>query len=311
MNLTSLIIEQAIIMMLLIAVGMICFKLKIISENGCSEISKLVLSVVNPIVIFMSFQRELNSELVHNLLISFVLSAVAYAVAIAVSMIVFRNTENSNPHKISIERFSSIYSNCGFMGIPLVNALFGNEGVFYLTAFLTFFNLLSWTHGIMLISEKKDFKSVLNAMRSPAVISIFLGLLFFIFQIKLPVILSSTLEFIENTNTPFAMFAAGASIVQTNIFKAIKKPRIYLVCFIRLIFIPLLLILIFMPFDISRSVLLTIVVSMAAPSATMCTLLCIKFGKDRLYASEIFAVTTLLSMFTMPFMVFVAEKIIG
>ena len=55
----------------------------------------------------------------------------------------------------AIERFSSVYSNCGFMGIPLVNAMFGSEGVFYLTAFITVFNILAWTHGIIIISGEK------------------------------------------------------------------------------------------------------------------------------------------------------------
>ena len=132
----SIIFKQEVIMLLLIIVGILCFKGGIITASGRKDMSSLVLSVVNPIVILLAYQKEFEMRLLRGLVTSLVLSAIAFAVAILVSNLLIRQKDG---RETDIERFSAIYSNCGFMGIPLVNALFGSEGVFYLTAFLTMF----------------------------------------------------------------------------------------------------------------------------------------------------------------------------
>ena len=133
------ILNQTIIMLILIMLGIICAKTRIISDESNKDLSKFVLQVVNPVVIFMSYQTDYHFNLVKNLLITFGLSLVSYGIMIAAAYIFVRRKED---RETEIERFSAIYSNCGFMGIPLINALFGMEGVFYLTAFITVFNLI-------------------------------------------------------------------------------------------------------------------------------------------------------------------------
>ena len=138
MNNAEIILNQTIIMLILIITGIICKKTKIISDDGNKELSKLVINVVNPVVILMAYQTEYKAFLVKNLLISFALSLLSYVVFIIIAYILIPSKEN---RETQIERFSAIYSNCGFMGIPLVDAIFGAEGVFYLTAFITILNL--------------------------------------------------------------------------------------------------------------------------------------------------------------------------
>lgn len=121
------ILKQTIIMLILITVGILCSKTKIISKESNKDLSKFVLQVVNPVMIFMSYQTDYKPELVKNLLLTFVLSLGAYAVTI---LLVYLLIPSKKGREIEVERFSAIYSNCGFMGIPLVNALFGMEGVF-------------------------------------------------------------------------------------------------------------------------------------------------------------------------------------
>lgn len=294
------ILKQTIICLLLMTVGYIARKAKLISEESNKDLSKIVLQVVNPSVIFMSYQTDLKPELVRNLLLTFALSALSFAVFIAGAYIFIRPKEG---RKVEIERFSSIYSNCGFMGIPLVNALFGMEGVFYLTAFITVFNILAWTHGVILITGEKDVKSIVSVLYSPTIIAIVLGLICFFTQIRLPEIPSQTLKFLADLNTPLAMIVSGVTIAGTNIPALVKKTGIYKVCFMKLILLPILLsvILCFVPAD--EKIRLTILVAASAPPAAMCTLLCIRSGKDSLYASEIFTAGTILSVITLPLVV--------
>ncbi len=294
--------NQTMVMLILIVTGIICFKTGIITKDGNRELSKLVLSVVNPIVIFMAYQTDYNSELVKNLMTAFLLSAISFAVVIAGAYIIIpakiRNSE--------IERFSTIYSNCAFMGIPLIQALFGSTGVFYLTAYLTVFNFMIWTHGIILLSGERNLKNVLKVLYSPVILSIVIGIIMFFLQIRLPSVASQALGFIADLNTPLAMIVSGVTMADANIISLLKKKRIYFTAFLKLFLFPALVVIIFaLPVfsGIDSDVRTSIIIASSAPSAAMCTLQCIRIGKDSLYASEIFAFTTVLSIISLPLVV--------
>ena len=303
---SSTILNQTIIMLILIAIGVLCAKTKLISETSNKDLSKFVLQVVNPVVIFMSYQKPYKAELAKNLLLTFVISLCAMTIMILFSYLLVRKKEG---REFEIERFSSVYSNCGFMGIPLVNALFGDEGVFYLTAFITVFNLIVWTHGVILVSGEKDFKQVVKVFYSPTIISIFLGLITFFFEIRLPDTAVSALSFIKDVNTPMAMIVSGVTIADTNVAKLLKKPSIYYISALRLLIIPVILSAILSNIPMDEKVRITVIVAASAPPAAMCTLQCVRYGKNSLYASEIFAFGTILSVATLPVVVKLTEYI--
>lgn len=300
------ILNQTVIMLILIIVGVLCAKLKLISSATNKELSQFVLQVVNPVVIFMSYQKDYEARLVKNLLLTFALSVIAFAVTIAVVYLLIRKKEDRHTE---VERFSAIYSNCAFMGIPLVNALFGSEGVFYLTAFLTVFNIVIWTHGVITISGEKDFKQVVKVFYSPTIIAIVLGIITFFLKIKLPSVPTSALQFIANINTPMAMIVSGVTISTTKISDLIKNVRIYYICLVKLLIVPLVTALVMMPFNIDEMVRMTVVITVSAPPAAMCTLFCLKYNKNSVYASEIFAAGTILSVATLPIVVNLTEKL--
>lgn len=287
-------------MLILIMVGVLCAKTKIISADTNRELSKFVLDVVNPVVIFMSYQKEYESRLVKNLLITFALSVGAFAVILLLAYIFVRDKEGRH---MEVERFSSIYSNCAFMGIPLINALFGSEGVFYLTAFITVFNLVIWTHGVILISGEKNMKEVTKVLYSPTMIAIALGIITFFLKVTLPDVLTSSLGFIRDINTPMAMIVSGVTISATNIPQLLKNARLYYVCLVKLVIIPLVLALALSPLGIDEKVRMTIIIAASAPPAAMCTLFCIRYNKNSVYSSEIFTAGTILSVITLPLVV--------
>lgn len=289
-------------MLLLIFAGIGCYKSGIISENGSKELSKLVLTVVNPVVIFTAYQKEFKSELIKGFISALILSVIAYIIAISVSYTLVRRKEGG---ETDIERFSCIYSNCAFMGIPLVQSIMGYEGVFYLTAFVTVFNILVWTHGVIQISGVRSFKCIFKAFTSPSIIAVAAGLICFIFRLRLPDLIADSFDFISAMNTPLAMIVAGATIARTNVINALRNPRIYYVTVLTLIVIPLLTAAAFRMIPMNESSELAVLVAMSAPAAAICTMLCLNYGKNSLYASEIFAVTTLLSMLTMPLIVYI------
>jgi len=298
------ILRQTIIMLMLIMVGVFCSKAGMISKETNKQLSGFVLQVVNPAMIFMSYQTDYRSELVEGLLLTFVLSAGAFAVMIISAYIFIRHKEG---RETEIERFSAIYSNCGFMGIPLVNSLFGMEGVFYLTAFITVFNILVWTHGIVLLSGERDMKKVVKVFYSPTMIAIALGLVSFFLRLRLPSVPARAVNYVAELNTPLAMIVSGITIADTKVVRLLKKPSVYYVVFLRLLLIPCIISALIAIPDVSEKVRMTVVVAAAAPPAAMCTLQCIRYGKNSLYSSEIFAFGTILSVATLPLTVKCAE----
>lgn len=297
-------LNQILIMFIIIIVGFISYKVKLINKEVNKSLSDIVLMLVNPLVIFVSYQRKFDATLLKGLLISLVLAIITHFIGIIMSVLFIRSKKTDS--NLSIERFAVVYSNCGFIGIPLVNGFFGSEGVFYLTAYMTIFNLFVWTHGIMSVTGKKDLKTFSKSLLSPSVIATISGFIFFLVKIELPGIVFQSLSYIGNMNTPLAMMVAGVTIAQTDIIKLVSKLRIYYIAFFKLLFVPVIMFFIFYFLKIPRTVLLTSVLAAACPTAATINLFSIRYNKNYLYASEIFAVTTILSVITIPAVMIIA-----
>lgn len=300
------ILNQIITMLLIMAIGVLCYKVKIITKKGMKELSDLLLMVVNPIVIFISYQRSYEPRLLKNLFISMALSFLTYAIMILCSGFLFpKKREN-----YGIERFASIYSNCGFFGIPLVGTVLGLEGVFYLTAYITAFNLLVWTNGICLIKggeikRKELCKSVLN----PNIIAVILGFALFILNISLPEQIFSGIKFVGDMNTPLAMIVAGITLAQSDLGRIFMQKSIYYVGFVRLLLFPIVTMSILQIFPVPEIIRNVILIAVSCPVGATITLFTIKFDKNTEYAASLYAVTTILAAITMPLIIMLSEFI--
>lgn len=323
MSVSSIALNQIVVMFIIVLIGFISYKIKLIDSETNKQLSNLLLMLVNPLVIFISYQREFTKELLNGLLISLLLAVITHAVAIFVSYsfirkrpLLFRrknsDKENEDPINpdVDIERISAIYPNCGFMGIPLVNGIYGSEGVFYLTAFITIFNILIWTHGIITIVGKQNKRTTIKMLMSPTIFATILGFLLFIIQIQFPATVLNAFTYIAGINTPLAMIVAGVTIGQTQIAKAFAKLRVYYITLIKLLVIPLLLLLLYSSSPIDKPILITSILAVACPTAATSTLLALRYDKNALYASEIFAITTIFSLGSIPLIMAIAELLI-
>lgn len=303
------IIEQVIIMALLCGVGILCRKIGLLDEHSTKKMSGIALNVAMPLVILTSYQKPFDSEMLHSLLISFLLAIVSFAASFIIIPLIVRQ---KNKAELAVERFSSIYSNCSFMGIPLIQGVYGDDGVFLQTAYITMFNLLSWTHGYMLMKGGKfTLKEFGKSLLSPSIIATVVGLALFLLNISLPETLLSAMHQLGNMNTPLAMLVAGSTIATVNFPKAIRKPRLYYVCFLKLIAVPAILMAFCLLFNFDPVISGVNILVCACPTAALCTMLALKFNKDAGYSTEIFAVSTILSMLTLPLMLMVYTTLAG
>ncbi|MGB8450864.1 MAG: AEC family transporter [Anaerocolumna sp.] len=297
MPLATIVLNQILIMFVIILIGYICYKFKLINQETNKKLSDLLLTLITPLLIFNSYQREFSKELLIGLLISLILAIATHVFGIVTAYVFLRGKKNPD---VIIERFSTIYCNSGFIGLPIINGIYGSEGVFYITAYMTVFNLFVWTQGLIMMNGVQSRKTMIKIFISPTLISVFIGFIFFISQIRIPTILFKSLDYIAGMNTPLAMLIAGVTIAQTNILRIFLKPRIYLVLFLKLIFIPIILMLLYSRYPIGVPVLAAAVLAAACPTGATGTLFAIRYNKNALYSSEIFAMTTLVSLITIP-----------
>lgn len=303
MGLAQITFTKLIEMFIILIAGVIGYKTNIITKDGNKVLSNVLLMIVNPAVLFMAFQQDFTDELVHGFIMSVVFAFICHIVGIIISYIcIGKKTKDYD-----VERIACIYSNCGFIGIPIINALFGSEGVFYLAAYLTVFNVLLWTQGLVLTTGRFDKKTLASGLLSPAVISIILGIL--CCRIKMPEIIAAPLNSIGDVNTPLAMIVAGATMAQTNILKALKSYRVYLICALKLIAIPICASVILLLFRYNDTVTTTSIIELACPTGASGTMFALRYNKNALYASELYVVTTLLSAFTLPVVIMAADYI--
>jgi len=297
---TIIIFKKIAVMFIIMAIGFLCGKLGIIDSKGNKLLSNITLLIVNPLVMFVSYQRDYSSRIANNLFIALGISVLVMAIQIAVAMILIPKKRES----CSVERLTLILTNCGFMGIPLVESVFGGEGVIYLSMYVTVFNVVAWTFGISQMTGKNSARDVLKNLCTPAIIAIILGLVCYFARISLPEILLEPMESVGNMNTPLAMLIAGATLSGTNFVKCLKKVRIYFITAVHLLAIPViaaLIMLAFLKMGVEINVLSVLLVAVSCPSAVITTMFSHRFGKDSVYASELFAVSTLLSAGSIPF----------
>lgn len=284
-------------MFLIMVLGFLCFKLKIINHETNKKLSDFLLLIVNPLLIFNSYQRDFNKELFQGLLVSFVLALVSHIVAIGIAQLLVRGKGNKD---LPLERFSCIYSNCGFMGIPLINSLYGSEGVFYLTAYMTVFNLFIWTHGVIMMTGQRSIKAMVKTLISPTFIAIVIGFALFLLDIRVPEVLYRSMDYVASMNTPLAMIIAGVTLAQSEIKKVLFKRRIYLVILMKQILIPAVLVLLYYRLPLNPEIITTAVLAAGCPVAATGMLFALRYHKNHLYASELYSISTMAALVTIP-----------
>ena len=305
MELFSVSLHQITIMALLMLVGIYCYRKKFLNEDHTQALSKVLLNVINPLVVFQSFLTSLTPELLKSLSGSFILSTIGFVVLILLSPLLIKRKNNPN---YEVESVAFIYSNTGFIAIPLVNAIWGSEGVIYLTPALTISTFFFWTHAYTMISGNKiDKHNLLKTLTTPVYLAIYAGIFCMLTGLRPPRVINDTVSSVASMNTPLAMMVAGITIAQTDICAALRKMRSYYIVFLKVIVAPLITIALCLPFvflGYDNLMLSVFCLSFACPTAASYVMLAVNFGKNATYCSELFVISTLFSAISLPLVVF-------
>ena len=308
MNITPMVTQQVFIMLILIVLGFVLTKCKIITESGVKDMSSLLLNVVIPFVLVQAYQTECEPGIVKEIVFAFLLSALLHALYIIISTFVFKAEKNNEKRKVNI--FTSVYSNCGFMGIPLLSATLGSKGVILGSAYLAVFTIFSWTHGLYLYGKDKKLISIKNLYKNAGIIGVTVALVLFFANIRITGVAKDIVGYVASLNTPMSMILLGTYLGRGSILKALKSVGMYASLAMRLLVLPLVTVFVFKLLSVDQFMGTSIILSAACPSAAVGAIFAERFNMDALYPSQIVSVSTIVSILTLPLMSYIIALVL-
>lgn len=315
MNTISFVATQVAILFALMVIGVACRRFKILSDDAIRGIVNILVVVVTPAIVVQAFQRPFDAAMLRGLGFMTVAALVGHVFAILAVLALIHHAYA--PTK-NVLRVSAVFSNAGFMGIPLTYSLFGDEGVFYSVVYVAVFNIVVWSWGICTVrnvSLKAMTRSDVRSMFiNPGTIGLALGLPLFFTSTSLPLVLSQPVKALSDLNTPLAMIVIGYYLAGAKFASIFKLRAAYLSGVFRLIAFPLFVVgtlwLLKGPLTLDRTMMLTLVVSAAAPTAALPAMFAARYMSDVDTAVGLVSATTLVSIFTMPPVIALAMMIL-
>ena len=208
-----------------------------------------------------------------------------------------------------IENFAAAFCNAGFIGIPLAQAVIGDEGVFYMAASVALLNLFQWTYGVYIMTDRKDSIRAKTIVKNPVVIAIVVGIALFLSRLPVPGILTSTLGYIAGMNTPVAMILMGTYMAKLPWRKLLDK-RAYGCVLLRLVVIPAVVLAVFWALPISnQNVALAAYLAAATPVGANICVFAQQYDCDYEFSVVTVCLSTVLSIVTVPLMVSLAQMV--
>ena len=299
---------QVGVLFALMAVGAVCRRVRLVDETSVKGMVNVLLLVVTPSLIIDSFQRPFDSSMMHGFFWAFVIAAFAHVAIILFARIFSRGDDSSRP----VLRLAMVFSNAGFMGIPLEQAILGAEGVFYGIVYVVVFNFFMWSWGLYEMrgtgngergtGNGERWRSLRPMIVNPGTVGIAIGLPLFFASISLPAILKTPVHLLAELNTPLAMLVIGFYLAGADFRRVIRMPSAYFAAVGRLIVYPLAMVALLFPLraHFPREMMLALVTAASAPVAAMVSMFASKFERDVDLSVGLVSGTTLLSILTMP-----------
>lgn len=298
----EIVFNQMLIMGSLMVVGYLLTKMNLLSERGVSEMSTLLLNVCTPMIMVNAFIMPFSIQIVYEIALTVMLSLSIIAISILIARLCFGKDNH-------LERFGSLFSNSGFIGIPLVISLVGSEYVFYVSIFIIVITLVLWTYGISLISKSKDTLNLKKVLVGPAFIGLYVGLFLFVTQLNPPAFAKTVLEQLSSLNSILAMIILGHYIAKTPLSNMLNGAAIK-TSIVRLLIIPIavLAFLSILPNSFS-GLKQTLLIISSTPLGIIITLFANKYDQNTQKCAGMVSLSTVLSIATIPIILYLSSII--
>lgn len=294
------IINQIIVLFLIMSVGYYAKKKNMINKEINRGLSELLLNITLPFMIIASFNISFTRDMLLQGGKLLLYSVIIYLFVIPFSKLLYFKIP---ANKSKVLRFITIFSNCGFMGYPVIESIYGKEGVFYTAIFNIPFNILIWVIGVTVFTGERDFKAMKRVLLNPGIIATLFGIIIFIFSWKLPLPIFKTFELVGSMTTPVSMLVVGAMLADIKIRDVFSDISIYYGTAVRLIILPLLVLFTLKFIGVKGMYLGIPVLITAMPAPANAAIMAEMYGGDASFASKCIFVSTLICGITIPIII--------
>lgn len=296
-------IEKMALLVMLLALGYLCARLKLVGPEFNKGLSKLVINVFLAGMILSSVINKKLEMTGGDVAFGLLMMTLSMLICVGIGWLSPTLLRIKDGDK-GMYRILAAFMNNGFMGFPLVAAVYGENTVFFASLSNIPFNLLLYTVGVMLLqkgdkSTKFSIKSVINV----PIVATLIAFVIFIFEIPMPKLVDDVADTLSAATVPLSMMCVGLSLGSVSLKEALLQPRLYGISLVRLLICPLAVWLVLRIFITNPVILGTIVILSACPSAIICTILGIQYGRDGVESSEAIFISTMLSMITIPLLI--------
>lgn len=300
-----ILIKQVLVMFLLMAVGFTLHKQGLFSPTCAKDLGAILVKLVIPVVIIQSFLSVPAYEMLQEIAQGAVLSAIAMLVALVVSSILFGR-------RLCVEKFASFTCNAGFVGIPLVSAVFGSHLVLHIGILIALNNLAQWTYGVFALTNDLQSIRPKKVLLGPGVLSIAIGFLLVFLRVPIPDFFQTALGQLSNLSAPLSMLLLGNYLAQTKPASFIGKRSLWYAVLCRLIVIPLATLWIFALLPVGDATLkMAILLAASTPVGANIVVFTSEFCGEYEASTQSVCLSTLLSVVTLPVFFAFAWKVIG
>ena len=297
----SALINKLILLFFTLAVGFIAAKCGVLNQNSNKMLSSLVVNVTNPLQILASVM--VSERLLTNLQVLELtgINAACYVALILVGWLLARLLRAPEQDR-RVYQFMLVFSNVGFLGYPLAEALLGVSAKFCITISVLCFQLVCWTYGAHLMEGGERFRFSWRFLLRPCVFSSLLAYGIYLSGLSLPPIAAQAANYVGNLTSPIAMLIIGVSLAQISARTIFGNWRIYVLCIVKLMLLPLAVWAALRGIVTSPLMLSTVVLAQCMPVATNTTILCYQFGRDEQVGSSGVFLSTMIALASIPAM---------
>lgn len=306
----------ALIMLFLILIGYISRRKNIVDENFGQSLSVFLFNIVFPAIVISSMSIPFNESDMNNSLILIAISIGTTIIMFLLSLLI--NSLFSKRDNLSrIITFALMFPNFTFMAFPVMETLFPDKGLFYISMYTIPTRLIIYILGPIIMKgrsegeRKRDiFKNSLLAIITPPVLAIPIGFAIYLTGFQLPVSISETLAHLSRTATPMGMVLSGIILAQASLGSVIKQKRLYILALSRLLIAPIIIYILLMPFGLDSTIYKISVLYAALPIAASTTVFALKYENNPSSAAAGVFLTTILSIITIPLCAYILEFVV-
>lgn len=299
--------EQLLVLLGLMATGFIAYKTKLIDDHTHEHLSSLMVWILNPFLMISGVigkNGNITGQLVlENILMVGILYGGLFLIGfLHITIMRYKGKDRY------LYRFVMLFPNVGFMGVPLVKEMFGNEYVVFVAFYMLAFNVICYSYGVHLSArlggntEKFQWKKLI----SPGTVTSLMSILIFALHINVPAPIRSYVDYLGNTSIAFSMMIIGVSLAKMDWKSAFAKKDYYLFCLAKMVLIPLLIVFLSRFIPVSAPVRGVFQIMICMPVASMTCMFAQEYGGDGSECAKMIAISTVLTVITAPLVVFFA-----